>query len=91
MQPRQVIVRINNYSYGYPEQETDAVSNVNMEICAGECHCIVGPTGSGKTTLLLAIKDLLPGGNKKGEIVRISQAAVPERTAIVLQLSLIHI
>jgi len=85
MQTGQVIIRINNYSYSYPEQKIDALSKVTMEIRAGECHCITGNTGSGKTTLLLAIKDLLPEGKKQGEIIRTSSAAAPEQVAIILQ------
>ena len=85
MQTGQVIIRINNYSYSYPEQKINALSNVTMEIRAGECHCIAGQTGSGKTTLLLAIKNLLPEGKKQGEIIRTSSEAAPEQVAIILQ------
>lgn len=45
------------------------LQGVQLEVRAGECLCITGPTGSGKSTLLLAIKNLLPQGRSSGRIV----------------------
>jgi energy-coupling factor transport system ATP-binding protein len=62
------VVRIKNYSYAYPDAGKFSVRDINLEIEAGQCHCVGGPTGSGKTTLALAIKRLLPPGNEEGRI-----------------------
>lgn len=39
---------------------TQTVAGVNIEVAAGECVCIAGPSGAGKTQLLRAIADLDP-------------------------------
>lgn len=63
------IIRLDDYSYAYPEADDFVLRNIDLEIRAGECHCISGPTGSGKTTLALALKGLLPPGKQTGEVV----------------------
>ncbi len=65
------VVRIKNYSYAYPDADKFALRNINLDIEAGQCHCVGGPTGSGKTTLALAIKGLLSPGNESGRITAI--------------------
>ena len=45
------------------------LKNIELDVLAGECICITGPTGSGKSTLLLAIKNLLPSGKQSGKIL----------------------
>jgi energy-coupling factor transport system ATP-binding protein len=62
------VIRLNDYSYAYPEADDHVLRNVDLEIRSGECHCLSGPTGSGKTTLALALKGLLPLGKQSGEI-----------------------
>ena len=47
------IIRLNDYTYAYPEADDVVLRNIDLEIRAGECHCISGPTGSGKTTLAI--------------------------------------
>lgn len=49
------IIRLDDYSYAYPEADDFVLRNIDLEIRAGECHCISGPTGSGKTTLAYAL------------------------------------
>ncbi len=62
------LLKISDFSYAYPGAGDFVLKNIHMDINAGECHCIVGPTGSGKSTLLLAVKKLLPPGKHSGEI-----------------------
>jgi energy-coupling factor transport system ATP-binding protein len=62
------VLRINNYSYAYPDTTKLAIRDINLDIGIGQCHCVSGPTASGKTTLALAIKGLLPPGNERGRI-----------------------
>jgi ATP-binding cassette subfamily B protein len=42
---------LHNVTFGY-RRETPVLSNVSLQINAGETICIVGPTGAGKSTLL---------------------------------------
>jgi len=63
------ILRLQDYAYAYPGSEDNILKGVNLEIRAGQCHCLTGDTGSGKTTLALAIKGLLPPGRQAGRIV----------------------
>ena len=50
-------LRIENMSFRYERAETDALTDVNLTIRAGETVGICGPTGGGKTTLV----DLMTG------------------------------
>jgi energy-coupling factor transport system ATP-binding protein len=62
------LIKISEFSYAYPGAGDFVLKNIDMDINAGECHCIVGPTGSGKSTLFLALKRLLPPGRQCGDI-----------------------
>jgi ATP-binding cassette subfamily B protein len=44
-------LRVEDVSFTYPSATTPAVTNVSMEIGAGEIVALVGENGSGKTTL----------------------------------------
>ena len=44
-------VRFDNVSFSYNEEKGEVISNLTLEIKAGENVAIVGPSGSGKTTL----------------------------------------
>ncbi len=54
--PLQTGIHVRNLSYAFNDGEKDAgkpvLSNVNLNIPAGEWLCIMGSSGSGKTTLL---------------------------------------
>lgn len=50
-------IAFNQVSFQYPRSEKMALSNINLDIRAGESTALVGASGSGKTTLAA----LLPG------------------------------
>ena len=61
------MLRVSSLSYTYPGEAGPALSDVSLEVRAGECLCITGHSGCGKTTLLLALKGLLHEGTLTGE------------------------
>ena len=44
-------LQLQGVCYAYPERSA-AVSAVNLQMAAGEIHCLIGRSGCGKTTLL---------------------------------------
>lgn len=64
-----VVLQLKNFSFAYPGTARNILQGVNLEVEAGCCYCLTGPTGSGKTTLALALKGLLDNDCCTGEIV----------------------
>lgn len=44
-------IKFNNFSFNYPNCNTNSLNNISLEIKAGELIGVVGKIGSGKTTL----------------------------------------
>ena len=44
----------------YPGRRTPAISNLTLEIAAGEICVLIGPSGSGKTTAMKLVNRLIP-------------------------------
>lgn len=67
------ILKINDYSFFYPNSKTPTFEGVNLEIKEGDFAILTGDTGCGKTTFL---KSLLPNeilnGKKSGKITLLS-------------------
>lgn len=52
-------LRLHRLTYRYPGAERDALSQVSVEVGAGQVLGVFGPTGSGKTTLVRCLLRLL--------------------------------
>lgn len=60
----ELVIEFKNVSYRYPNQDKDALQNINVQIRSGEKISIVGENGAGKTTfikLLLRLYDPTEG------------------------------
>jgi energy-coupling factor transport system ATP-binding protein len=79
------LLQIRDFSYAYPGTGDFVLKNIHMDINAGECHCIAGPTGSGKSTLLLGVKNLLPRGKQNGQILLPGDSSPQASVCIVFQ------
>jgi branched-chain amino acid transport system ATP-binding protein len=52
------VLEVNNISKKFGGIR--AVTNANLQICAGQIHALIGPNGAGKTTLFNLISGLFP-------------------------------
>lgn len=61
--------KTENLTFSYPNENSCALKNIDLEIHQGEFAVICGKSGSGKSTLLRMLKpELSPKGKKSGEI-----------------------
>jgi osmoprotectant transport system ATP-binding protein len=53
-------ISFRHVSARYPDADRDAVTDINLDVGAGEFITLVGPSGCGKTTLLRTVNRLAP-------------------------------
>ncbi len=66
------MISIKKLTYMYPEADSPALKDIDLEVSDGEFILITGATGSGKSTLLYCINGLIPhvfDGKLTGEVV----------------------
>lgn len=64
------ILNIKDLSFTYPNAESPALSEIDLNIEKGSFNLLCGESGCGKTTLLKLIKrEIAPFGERKGSIV----------------------
>lgn len=83
------VLKAKNISklYGSGHTEVRAVSNVSLDVLAGELVLIMGPSGSGKTTLLSMLGGLLRPSEGSieidgSDITALSESRLPEIRAL---------
>ncbi len=54
------VLAFNEATKVYPGRRTPAVSNLTLEVPAGEICVLIGPSGSGKTTAMQMVNRLIP-------------------------------
>jgi len=66
---RNTIIQIRNLTKVFEKEETrtEALNDLNLDVCQGEFLCVIGPTGCGKTTLLRIVAGL--ESPTKGEVL----------------------
>lgn len=63
------ILRVEDLSFTYPQQEKPAFQEVSLSVEEGSFHVLCGPSGCGKTTLLHVLKRALrPKGTLTGSV-----------------------
>jgi energy-coupling factor transport system ATP-binding protein len=65
------LARVEQLTFTYPVSSVAALTDVSLELHAGERVALLGPSGSGKSTLLRALAGLVPhfhGGRFSGRV-----------------------
>lgn len=56
---KQAVIALKNISFSYPQSESEALSDISLEIFPGEWIAVIGHNGSGKSTLAKIINGLI--------------------------------
>ena len=70
MEHNDVILRVRDFCFAYPEQTVNALDHMDLAVHKGDFLVLCGVSGCGKTTLLRQLKTALaPHGVRSGEIL----------------------
>ena len=83
-------VRLDHVSFRYPSGDSDAISDIDLEVNPGEVVALVGPNGSGKTTVSKLLAQLFqPSAGRmwwgSADTADLSSAALREQIAVIFQ------
>jgi ATP-binding cassette subfamily B protein len=83
-------VRLDHVSFRYPSADSDAISEINLEVNPGEVVALVGPNGSGKTTVSKLLAQLFrpTSGHMwwgSADTADLPAAAMREQIAVIFQ------
>jgi len=86
----QVIIRVRDLRFRYPDAPHDALAGINLDVRRGEFLGVTGVSGAGKSTLCLCLKGLIPAGTFGGSVSVAGQPVGPrapyvEGSALVFQ------
>lgn len=62
---RPELLAVRDLTVWYPGATTPAITGLDLDVAAGECVAVLGPSGGGKSTLCRALLDLLPRGSRR--------------------------
>lgn len=85
------MIRIQNYSFGYPN--SPVLEDVNLTLPAGQISVIIGANGAGKSTLLKSVSGLLHGrgsirlGAQDSDAYEVASLPQHERVRLISYLS----
>jgi energy-coupling factor transport system ATP-binding protein len=71
------IVSCENLTYSYPGSERAALTDLTLEVRAGEYVGVVGPNGGGKSTLVRLLNGLLRADSGSVRVMRLDPATEP--------------
>lgn len=60
------LLTVRGLAVRYRDAVRPALSDLDLDLAAGECVAVTGPSGCGKSTLCRALLDLLPAGTECG-------------------------
>jgi len=55
-----MMIRIENFTFAYPDSDKPALENISLEAAKGELLLVRGKSGSGKSTLLYCLNGIVP-------------------------------
>lgn len=64
-------IEVNDFTYTYPNCQSPALRNINLQIESGQIVAVIGANAAGKSTLCLALTGLIPSvfqGEMQGSI-----------------------
>lgn len=77
---KDIIIKVNNISFTYPESNSPAIDNISFEIKRGSWTSIIGHNGSGKSTIIRLINGLLVADEKDDSYIEVDGTKLDDDT-----------